>query len=233
MASCAAIGNRRSSSEGIADPRRPIANRPQLNKLPHKTTPGDKIRRYVLVKQYRPAGFTQRVANGVTLSQSRLSVTLARFALTANEIQHNSRKKHGAANGSRMSQAGSGVLTATIASTTNENPILATRNRYPIRCIFISITIAVPAADDSNRPLITGRQGLRFETMRLMVNPCGEISPSKSKPLVENNLFTQSCGGKGGGTACPQVEQKKIPPPAAYIPSVPSQSLASFPQSTT
>jgi len=43
MASCAAIGNRRSSSSYTGS-RRPIANRPQINNLPHKATSGDKIR---------------------------------------------------------------------------------------------------------------------------------------------------------------------------------------------
>jgi len=43
MASCAAIGNRRSSM-AYPGPRRPIANRPQINNPPHNVTSVDKIR---------------------------------------------------------------------------------------------------------------------------------------------------------------------------------------------
>jgi hypothetical protein len=42
MASCAAIGNRRFSSTDKGSGR-PIANRPQIDNLPYKTTTDDKI----------------------------------------------------------------------------------------------------------------------------------------------------------------------------------------------
>ncbi len=74
MASCAAVGNRRSSSGCTAGPRRPIADQPQLNKLPHKATRGDKIRRYVLVAS--PKGALNTKTEGILLLVARVTQPL-------------------------------------------------------------------------------------------------------------------------------------------------------------